>query len=312
MKPLPAARAIAPNVKPAVGVGKTLSRTNTPQTRPELARDSVGIGLRRAITRELAAGVPPELDFLEMAPENWIGLGGRLGRQLGEIREQVSFVTHGLSLSVGGPAPLDEDLVKDIRDFITRFDVSIYSEHLSYTSDGGQLYDLLPMPFTEEAVLYTANRVKQVQDILGHRMALENVSYYLTPRRELSELEFVKAVIAEADCDLLLDVNNVYVNSVNHGYDPMEFIRAMPAERISYIHIAGHYVEPDGLIIDTHGADVIDPVWDLLGKTYELIGPRPTLLERDFNIPSIEQLLAEVAIIKQQQTRHTPLMQTSA
>ncbi len=270
-------------------------------THPVLSNSSAGIGLRRAITSELAAGIPAEIDFLELAPENWIGLGGKLGRQLREISEQVPLVAHGLSLSIGGPAPLEEALVKAIRDFIKAHQVQLYSEHLSYTSDGGQLYDLLPMPFTAEAVTYTADRVKRVQDILGHRMALENVSYYLTPKRDLSELEFITAVVAEADCDLLLDVNNVYVNSVNHDYEPMDFIAAIPAERISYLHIAGHHVEPDGLIIDTHGADVINPVWDLLRQTYALIGPRPTLLERDFNIPAMEQLLAEVAIIKQQQ-----------
>ena len=160
------------------------------------------------------------------------------------------------------------------------------------------------MPFTSEAVTYTADRVKRVQDILGRRMALENVSYYLTPKEDLAEAEFVQAVIQEADCDLLLDVNNVYVNSTNHGYEPMDFIRAMPADRIAYIHIAGHYVEPDGIIVDTHGADVIDPVWDLLEETYAHIGNRPTLLERDFNIPGIADLLAEVAMIRERQTHY--------
>lgn len=261
-----------------------------------------GIGLRRSMTAELSKGIPEELDFLELAPENWIGLGGRLGRQLHEISEQKAIVCHGLSLSIGGPAPLDEELVVNIKDFIAEHNVAIYSEHLSYTNDGGQLYDLLPMPFTREAVTYTADRVKRVQDILGQRMALENVSYYLTPKEDLTEVDFVQAVIQEADCDLLLDVNNVYVNSINHGYEPMDFIHAMPAERIAYIHIAGHYVEPDGLVVDTHGADVIDPVWDLLSKTYAHIGARPTLLERDFNIPDIAQLLIEVAMIKERQS----------
>ena len=261
-----------------------------------------GIGLRRSMTAELSKGIPEELDFLELAPENWIGLGGRLGRQLREISEQKTIVCHGLSLSIGGPAPLDEELVVNIKDFIAEHNVAIYSEHLSYTNDGGQLYDLLPMPFTREAVTYTADRVKRVQDILGQRMALENVSYYLTPKEDLAEVDFVQAVIQEADCDLLLDVNNVYVNSINHGYEPMDFIHAMPAERIAYIHIAGHYVEPDGLVVDTHGADVIDPVWDLLSKTYAHIGARPTLLERDFNIPDIAQLLIEVAMIKERQS----------
>ena len=259
-----------------------------------------GIGLRRTMTTQLTRdGVPDAIDFLELAPENWIGLGGRLGRQLREISERKTLVCHGLSLSIGGPAPLDESLVRSIRDFIRDHKVAIYSEHLSYTNDGGQLYDLLPLPFTEEAVTWTAERVKRVQDIIGERMALENVSYYLSPKRDLREAEFVRSVIEAADCDLLLDVNNVYVNSVNHGYEPLDFIRAMPANRVSYIHVAGHYVEPDGLIIDTHGADVIDPVWQLLGETYNLIGVRPTLLERDFNIPEMSDLLQEVARIKQ-------------
>ncbi len=264
----------------------------------------VGIGLRRSMVAELVEKIPGTIDFFELAPENWIRLGGRLGRQLKAISERTPIVCHGLSLSIGGPAPLDEELVHSIRDFIRDYKVPIYSEHLSYTNDGGQLYDLLPMPFTGEAVTYTAQRVRQVQDILGDRMALENVSYYLSPKKELDEAEFIKAVISEADCNLLLDVNNVYVNSVNHGYDPMDFIRAMPAERVSYIHIAGHYVEPDGIIVDTHGADVIDPVWQLLADTYDLIGTRPTLLERDFNIPPINDLLAEVAMIRERQTQH--------
>jgi len=247
---------------------------------------------------------PDGIDFLEVAPENWIGLGGRFAKQLRAITERTPLITHGLSLSIGGPAPLDEDLVFAVKDFLTEHNASIYSEHLSYTNDGGQLYDLLPMPFTEEAVHYTASRVRRVQDILGQQIALENVSYYTTPKRQLSEIEFITAVLDAADCQLLLDVNNVYVNSVNHDYDPVAFIEAMPAERVSYIHIAGHYYEDDGLIVDTHSADVIDPVWDLLQKTYALIGPRPTLLERDFNIPDMDILMLELNRIRQYQGAH--------
>lgn len=260
-----------------------------------------GLGLRRTMASQLSEATPDGIDFLEVAPENWIGLGGRFAKQLRAISERTPLITHGLSLSIGGPAPLDEDLVYAIRDFVAEHNAAFYSEHLSYTNDGGQLYDLLPMPFTEEAVAHTAKRVKRVQDILGQRMALENVSYYTTPSRQLSEIEFVTAVLEEADCDLLLDVNNVYVNSVNHNYDPMTFIRAMPAERVSYIHIAGHYYEDDGLIVDTHGADVIDPVWQLLEQTYALIGNKPTLLERDFNIPTIETLMLELNQIRRYQ-----------
>lgn len=253
------------------------------------------------MTAELADAMPTEIDFFELAPENWIGLGGRLGRQLKAISERAPIIAHGLSLSIGGPAPLDTELIHSIRDFIDEHNISFYSEHLSYSNDGGQLYDLLPMPFTEEAVFYTAERIKRVQDILGRRMSLENVSYYLSPKKDFPEAEFVKAVVEEADCDMLLDVNNVFVNSINHGYEPIEYIKAMPLDRVTYLHVAGHYVEPDGLIVDTHGSDIIDPVWDLLAETYALIGDKPTLLERDFNIPAISSLLTEVAMIKERQ-----------
>ena len=260
-----------------------------------------GLGLRRTMASQLSEATPDGIDFLEVAPENWIGLGGRFAKQLRAISERTPLITHGLSLSIGGPAPLDEALVYAIKDFLAEHNAALYSEHLSYSSDGGQLYDLLPMPFTEEAVIYTAERVKRVQEILGQRIALENVSYYTTPKRQLSEIEFITAVLETADCDLLLDVNNVYVNSVNHDYDPMSFIQAMPADRVSYIHIAGHYYEDDGLIVDTHGADIIDPVWQLLKKTYALIGNKPTLLERDFNIPAIETLMLELNQIREYQ-----------
>lgn len=260
-----------------------------------------GIGLRRALTRELTEEVPQEIDFFELAPENWIGLGGKLGRQLKALSEQRPIIAHGLSLSIGGPAPLDEALIEAIKSFVEQFRIQIYSEHLSYTNDGGQLYDLLPMPFTEEAVLYTAARVKRVQEILERPISLENVSYYLSPKIDMTEVEFIRAVVEEADCGLLLDVNNVYVNSVNQGYDPIDYIQQLPLERVSYLHVAGHYVEDDGLIVDTHGADVISPVWDLLASTYGLLGSAPTLLERDFNIPSLDHLLTEVAMIKERQ-----------
>ena len=266
-----------------------------------------GIGLRRVIAKELNAEIPKDIDFFELAPENWINVGGKPGRQLTAFCEQRPIIAHGLSLSIGGPAPLDESLVKDIKSFINRFKVQIYSEHLSYTNDGGQLYDLLPMPFTEEAVFYTADRVKRVQDILGQQLSLENVSYYLSPKADMEEVEFIKAVVEEADCGLLLDVNNVYVNSINHSYDPINYIKHLPLERVTYVHIAGHYLEEDGLIVDTHGADVVSPVWDLLASTYNMLGPIPTLLERDFNIPSLDHLMSEVAMIKERQKPHQRL-----
>ncbi|WP_226663109.1 DUF692 domain-containing protein [Microbulbifer aggregans] len=256
-----------------------------------------GLGLRRSMMDESFS--PGHVDFLEVAPENWIGVGGRLGRWLREYTERFPFVIHGLSLSIGSPAPLDETLIRDVKKFMSDHDIRCYSEHLSYCSDHGHLYDLLPIPFTEEAVRYVAKRICRVQDILEQRIAMENVSYYAAPGQEMTELAFLNAVLEEADCDLLLDVNNIYVNAINHRYDPHEFLNALPAERIRYAHIAGHFDEADDLKVDTHGSPVIDPVWQLLESAYDHFGPIPTLLERDFNIPPMPELLAEVERIRQ-------------
>ena len=166
------------------------------------------------------------------------------------------------------------------------------------------MYDLMPIPFTEEAVHHVAKRIQQVQDIIGQKLAIENVSYYAAPGQELSEIEFINAVITEADCDFLLDVNNIYVNSVNHSYDATEFLKQLPGERIAYAHIAGHYNEADDLIIDTHGADVIENVWQILETAYQQFGVFPTLLERDFNIPAVPELLKEVEQISNLQNKY--------
>jgi uncharacterized protein (UPF0276 family) len=239
-----------------------------------------------------------EIDFMEAAPENWIGVGGRFGKKFRAMTERYPFFLHGLSLDIGGPDPLDTDLVSAIAEFMREHRVPLYSEHLTYCAAEGHLYDLLPIPFTEEAVHYVASRVKQVQDIIGSRIALENASYYAQPHTDLSEVEFINAVVRESDCDLLLDVNNIYVNSINHQYDPIEFLQALPLDRTRYIHVAGHYNEADDLKVDTHGADVIDPVWSLLGEAYRRLGPIPTLLERDFNIPPLPELMQEVGQIR--------------
>jgi uncharacterized protein (UPF0276 family) len=196
-------------------------------------------------------------------------------------------------------------LLQKIRHFLDQHRILLYTEHLSYCSDDGHLYDLLPIPFTEEAVKYVAERVRRTQDILERRIALENASFYVaSPITDMSELDFIQAVLLEADCDLHLDVNNVYVNSINHDYDPVDFIRALPSDRIVYMHMAGHHKEAENLIIDTHGADVIDPVWSLLDQTYGMHGVAPTLLERDFNIPPLDQLMQEVQRIALIQARH--------
>lgn len=262
-----------------------------------------GLGLRRALLGPLRSRDPGPVDFMEVAPENWIGVGGRRGRILREFTSRLPFVCHGLSLSIGGPTPLDETFLHRLRTFLDSHGVRCYSEHLSYCTDDGHLYDLMPIPFTGEAVRYVAGRVRRVQEMLERRIALENVSYYAAPGRELSEIEFITSVLEEADCDLLLDVNNIYVNSVNHGYDAVGFLQALPGHRIAYGHIAGHQSEAEDLIVDTHGANVIPGVWDLLEKAYEIFDVFPTLLERDFNIPPVDQLMAEVQRIKDLQIK---------
>ena len=264
-----------------------------------------GLGFRRELLPELKTHVPDAIKFFEIAPENWIDMGGAHGRDLRRFTERYPFVCHGLSLSLGSPAPLDEMLLHKTRQLMDAHNIALFTEHLSYCSDDGHLYDLLPIPFTEEAVKYVAARIRRTQDILERRIAVENASFYTAaPISEMDEASFIRAVLTEADCDLHLDVNNVYVNSVNHRYDPLEFIRAMPTERIVYMHMAGHYNEADDLIIDTHGADVIDPVWTLLDETYRIHGVVPTLLERDFNIPPLSELVREVEHIARIQAAH--------
>ena len=257
-----------------------------------------GLGLRRPLLDKLMTDPPEDVDFMEVAPENWINVGGALGKKLRFFTERDPFVIHGLSLSIGAPSPLNEQLVRDVKAFMAEHDIRMYSEHLSYCGDDGQLYDLMPIPFTEEAVTWVAQRVRRVQDILEQRMALENVSYYAPLDSSLSEREFLLAVLEEADCDLMLDINNIVVNSINHRYDAQEFLRAMPADRIRYFHLAGHYVEDEDLRIDTHGTPVDDQAWGLLREAYEQFGPVPTLLERDFNFPPLEELLDEVRRIR--------------
>ncbi|MEE9160600.1 MAG: DUF692 domain-containing protein [Gammaproteobacteria bacterium] len=263
-----------------------------------------GLGLRRAFIGSLADNIPSQIDFMEVAPENWIDVGGKLGRQFKRITEQIPMVCHGLSLNIGGQAPLDEAFIRRVKQFLETHNMRIYSEHLSYCADDGHLYDLMPIPFTEEAVHYVAERIMRVQDIIGQRMAMENASYYAAVGKEMEEIEFVNAVLEEADCLFHIDINNIYVNSINHCYDAEAFLKALPGDRISYAHIAGHYVEAEDLRVDTHGADVIDPVWKLLDVAYEHFGVFPTLLERDFNIPPMEDLLKEVETIRYYQTKY--------
>lgn len=256
-----------------------------------------GLGLRRALLGPLQEAELDRIGFMELAPENWIGVGGRLRRQLDWYRERFPFVCHGLSLSIGAPEPLDQQFLQRLKSFLDEHQIECFSEHLSYCSEHGHLYDLMPLPFLPETVDWVASRIMQVQDVLNRRIAMENISYYASVATEMSELEFITEVCERADCLLLLDVNNVHVNSVNHAYDADAFLRGLPLERVAYLHIAGHHHEAEDLIVDTHGAAVADPVWGLLRRTYDILGPVPTVLERDFNFPPLAELLAEVATI---------------
>lgn len=256
-----------------------------------------GLGLRRGLLAELLTMPQGAVDFLECAPENWIGVGGSHGRSLAQLAERFAISCHGLSLSLGGIAPLDRTLLTSTRQFLDRFEVRHYSEHLSYCSDDGHLYDLLPIPFTDEAVRHVAARIRQAQDQLGRRIAVENISYYAAPYQAMSELAFIRAVLDEADCDLLLDINNVYVNACNHRYDPVDFLHGLPRERVTAMHVAGHYDEAPDLKVDTHGAPVKEHVWGLYAVACERFGVQPTVLERDFNYPPLAELLVETARI---------------
>lgn len=272
----------------------------------------VGLGLKRELIPQIQNlyqdSSISNINFVEIAPENWIGAGGKAAHDLAWFVERYPIACHGLCLSLGGPDPLNVSFIKQVKAFLAQHEIPLYTEHLSYCSDiqhgkAGYLYDLLPIPFTEEAVNYVAARIRQTQDILGQKIAVENTSFYATaPISSMSEIDFLNAVLSEADCNLHLDINNIYVNSVNFGHgqhhEPIEaahaFLKQIPKEKIVYSHIAGHYQEAPDLLVDTHGEDIIDPVWKLLEEAYELFGKFPTLLERDTNIPPLTKLLPEL------------------
>lgn len=279
--------------------------------------NGAGLGLRRELVNALHAHDGKDIDFCEVAPENWIDAGGRYQRDLRAVSERYALTCHGLSLSIGSADPLDFDLLAKIKRFIKEHQVALYTEHLSWCSYNGHLYDLLPVPCTDDTVHWIAERVRQVQDFLEMPIGLENASYYFTPPGStMAEQDFISAVVAESGCYLHLDVNNIYVNSQNFGFDAIDYMSALPLAKTGYIHVAGHYVEDDGVIIDTHGADVIDPVWALLKEAHTLIGAKaasiPTCLERDFNFPAFDCLLGEVRTIKALQHQHALATQRSA
>jgi uncharacterized protein len=264
-------------------------------TYPMHTNQYTGIGFRKDFSEELLTSEELRPSFIELAPENWIGMGGFWKKQLDKAAERFPITCHGLSLSIGSPDELDVAFVKQVKKFLKQYNVKVYSEHLSYSKcDNAHLYDLLPIPFRKDAVKHIVERIRQVQDILEQPLILENVSYYTPVAAEMKEHEFISAIINESGCGMLLDVNNVYVNAFNHKYDPKEFLSKLPLDKVAYIHMAGHEQVSDSLIIDTHGQPVIDPVFELFEHAIGLIKPVPVLLERDFNIPELSELQQEL------------------
>ena len=274
---------------------------------------NVGLGLRRDIAEEILENRILNPDFLEFAPENWMGMGGAWKRVMDRAAERFPITCHGLSLSLGSVEELDWKFISELKVFLDENQVGIYSEHLSYTkSRNAHLYDLLPIPFRQDAIDHVVDRIGRVQDALKRPLAIENVSYYTPVAAEMSEIEFVNEIVERSGCDLLLDVNNVYVNAFNHSYNAKDFIEQLPLERVAYIHMAGHeQVEPD-LIIDTHGQPIIDPVYELFEWTIQKMDPVPVLLERDYHFEDLEQIQGELTRIKSILKKHWEVAHESA
>ncbi|MEK8033423.1 DUF692 domain-containing protein [Ideonella sp. DXS29W] len=257
-----------------------------------------GLGLRTDHYADFRATPAPRLgvDWLEVISENYLVPGGKPLAHLDAIRRDVPMVMHGVSMSIGGTDVLDLGYLRDLKALADRIEPAWISDHLCWTGvEGRNLHDLLPLPYTEEALRHVTQRVLRVQDMLGRRLVLENVSSYITwAADDMAEWEFLAELVRRADCELLLDVNNVYVSATNHGFDGRTFIDALPAHRIRQIHLAGHEVNDDGFLIDTHDHPVCEAVWDLYRYTIGRLGPVPTMIERDDHIPPLPELVAEL------------------
>lgn len=253
-----------------------------------------GLGLRSQYHQEILDQAPA-VDWFEVISENYLVGGGKPLYYLDAIAERYPLVMHGVSLSIGGPHPLDRDYLHQLKTLAQRIQPRWVSDHLCWSrGNAHQLHDLLPLPFSEESLTHVAERVRQVQDVLGRPLVLENVSSYLRcADSEMSEWEFIAALVERTGCELLLDVNNVYVSAFNQGFEPWEFIAALPTRAIRQLHVAGHS-DYGHYLIDTHDAPICDPVWQLYQRTLEHLGPVATLLERDDHLPPLEELLAEL------------------
>lgn len=253
-----------------------------------------GLGLRPDYFDQVVEQQPP-VDWFEIVSENFMVDGGKPLHYLSRVKERYPLVMHGVSLSIGGTDPLDRDYLRRLKTLAEYVQPAWMSDHLCWTGQGGNnLHDLMPLPYTDEAVTHVAQRVGQVQDFLGRQILLENVSSYVTYRHSaMTEWEFLSAVAEEADCLILLDINNIYVSAINHCFDPMDYVSAVPAERVRQFHLAGH-THQGSLIIDTHDHPVPDPVWDLYAKALERFGPVSAMIERDDRFPPFDELLREL------------------
>lgn len=264
------------------------------------ALGGVGLGLRWDFLEEVVDGPALPVDFFEVSPENYMRRGGYYPAQLERLVGRYPLVTHGLTLSIGGAAEPDAGYLGELRTEIARTGSPFHSDHLCFSSAGKRsLHELLPLQQSRENLRRVAERARRMNDELGVPFALENITYYVHPgRAELPELDFLMGVLEASDTGLLLDVNNVYVNSLNHGFDPRAFIAALDLRRVVEIHVAGHTKQASGLVLDTHGAPVADPVFELLAFTLARSGPRPVLLERDNHVPALSELVREVDALR--------------
>jgi uncharacterized protein (UPF0276 family) len=256
----------------------------------------VGLGLRWALAENIIERPPPELAFIEVAPENYMRRGGLYPASLSACAARWPIVTHGLTMSLGGVDPIAPDYLTTLAAFARELKTPWHSDHLCFTVSRGRMtHELLPLPFTAEAAEHVAVRVMRAQDALGVPMAVENISYYAHPGApEMDEADFASAVVKRAGCALLLDVNNVFVNAKNHGFDARAMIAKMPLDRVVQMHIAGHDTSDPALILDTHAEAVRDDVYDLLAFALKKTGSVPVLLERDDNFPPWDELCAEI------------------
>ncbi len=257
-----------------------------------------GLGLRTP-HYEAVLNEPHAIDWLEVITENYLVPGGKPLAYLERIRERFPLVMHGVSLSIGSTDPIDLGYLAGVRALAARIEPHWISDHLCWTGiEGRNLHDLLPLPYTEEALASVVARVGQIQDALGRQILLENVSSYLEfHESEMSEWEFLREVAERADCAILLDINNIYVSSVNHGFDALTYLRSMPKDRVRQLHLAGHS-DLGGHLIDTHDHPIVEPVWNLYRAAVVQFGAVPTMIERDDNIPALGELVAELQIAR--------------